>query len=155
MSAIIKIDRRAHLIVDDDVYRWAKDIKWQVHGTHKYARMITKGKVYYLHRMVMSAVNGEYIDHINRNTWDNRRCNLRFTDVRHNIANAPKRKGRNPYKGVYQKRGKKWTAQLAANRKSIFLGMFDTPEEAALVYNKAAKKEYGEFAYLNVIPQKP
>lgn len=53
---------------------------------------------------------------------------------------------------MYDKRGKKkYYAKIWKDRKPISLKYWDTPEEAALAYNDAAKKYHGEFAQLNVI----
>ena len=52
------------------------------------------------------------------------------------------------FRGVYwNKSHKKWRAQIQdknGNRK--YLGGFETPEETAKVYDKAAKDIYGEYA---------
>jgi hypothetical protein len=39
--------------------------------------------------------------------------------------------------------------QIIKNGKHIYLGYFATPEQAAKIYDKAAKKYHGEFAYSN------
>ncbi|HLE87622.1 MAG TPA: AP2 domain-containing protein [Candidatus Brocadiaceae bacterium] len=81
--------------------------------------------------------------------------NLRFTDLSHNLANRPKRiNGTSEFKGVsYHKIHKKWQARVGHNGKA-FLGYFGTEEAAALAYNQAAIKIYGEFAYLNQVERK-
>lgn len=62
------------------------------------------------------------------------------------------------YRGVYYlssekcKRKKPWLAQIGAGKKSVYLGYFATPEQAARAYNDAALRYYGEFAELNEIP---
>lgn len=57
-----------------------------------------------------------------------------------------------PYKGVsYVKKRDKWKSQITADYKVYFLGEFLTEVEAALAYNAAAIKHFGEFAYLNEI----
>lgn len=56
------------------------------------------------------------------------------------------------YKGVsYSKTDDKWRAGIEVDEKAINLGHFESEEEAALAYNKAAKKYFGEIAYQNQI----
>lgn len=53
------------------------------------------------------------------------------------------------FKGVYPTKSKKWAAKIRQGNKLLHLGTFDTPEEAAEIYNEAAKRHQGEFAWLN------
>ncbi len=56
------------------------------------------------------------------------------------------------YKGVHRTSGgKPWSASIKYERKKIHLGVFNTEEEAAKVYNSAAILLFGSFAYLNNI----
>lgn len=54
------------------------------------------------------------------------------------------------YTGVY-KENSRYRAVISINRKSVHIGMFDTPEEAAQAYNKKSKELYGDDGKLNVI----
>jgi hypothetical protein len=109
-----------------------------------------KGKRYPAHVLVWFYAYGEWpelgIDHINNIHTDNRLENLRMATVRQNGYNSKKRKDNTAgYKGV-KKRGNKFTARIMVNGHRIFLGTYDTPEEAHAAYCKAAKKYFGEFA---------
>jgi hypothetical protein len=53
------------------------------------------------------------------------------------------------YKGVtFNKLTQRWRAQIAKDKKSIYLGEYDTPELAFAAYTGAAKALHGEFAKL-------
>ncbi len=54
------------------------------------------------------------------------------------------------YTGVY-KENNRFRAVISINRKSVHIGMFDTPEEAALAYNKKSLELYGDDGKINVI----
>jgi hypothetical protein len=96
------------------------------------------------------------VDHINGNPLDNRRCNLRAATRQNNNQNRHVTRGALPYKGVNAKtdqpRKNPFRAYIGVNGKQINLGHYPTPEAAALAYNEAAKKHFGEFAWLNKIP---
>ena len=111
------------------------------------AKKRTKGVL--MHRQIMGL--GKYdnrivVDHANHNALDNRRSNLRKCTQQNNCFNRKARGGKtSKYKGVhYRKNEKKWVAELR-----VHLGYFNTQEEAAIAYNKAAELNFGEFAYLN------
>lgn len=101
-----------------------------------------------LHRVVLGAKKGQFVDHINGNKLDNRRQNLRLCNQSQNGANTKMRKNNTSgYKGVtWITTANKWKAQIMINRKMYNLGLFGAPEEANLAYKTRALLEWGEFA---------
>lgn len=89
-------------------------------------------------------------DHINGNTMDNRKENLRPCEHWQNIGNSTRRKRtKSGYVGVYEQKpctNKKWVAIIKVKGETIKLGGFPTIEEALIVRLKAEKKYLGEFA---------
>lgn len=82
------------------------------------------------------------IDHINHVRDDNRLVNLRFATQGENLKNkSVSSKSTTGVTGVYfSKDKKKYRAQIKVNRKAIYLGMFDTLEEAAAARAEANLK---------------
>jgi hypothetical protein len=102
----------------------------------------------YLHRLIAKAGSGDVVDHVNGNTLDNRRQNLRLCSPSQNQAN--RLAGRNNTSGAkgvhWVEQGRCWRAQITINRKKHSLGRFSTVEEASAAYARAAEKAFGEFA---------
>lgn len=102
-----------------------------------------KQKHIFLHRLLMGDPKGKLVDHINNNTLDNRRSNLRLATVSQNLQN---RKGvtihnTSGYRGVsFDKECGKYRAYIRINNKLIHLGRFDTAVEAARAASAARKK---------------
>lgn len=97
--------------------------------------------------------DGLVIDHKNGDAWDNRLSNLRLATLGQNSANNKARRSSTGYKGVWwARKERKYRATICYNYRSMDLGQFRTPEEAAMAYNQAAEKFWGAFANLNVIP---
>lgn len=141
-------------IVDDKDYEWLNKYKWNASETYNcyYARRTSRGIL--MHRVVMKAKKGQQIDHINRNSLDNRKVNLRFCTSSQNHMNEKKRCGRNgkqptsQYKGVFRFENR-WRAQIKINRKQIHLGSFQSEIKAALAYDEAVCIYFGEYGRLN------
>ena len=125
----------------------------------KYRKCIRKS----LARVLMGEPEGLDVDHINHNTFDNRRCNLRVCTKSENCRNnvgQRTRKG-SKYKGVmfqnpakYQpgyNNVKVWRAYTRVKGKRLWFGYFATEEDAARAYNENAKRLFGEFACLNAV----
>jgi hypothetical protein len=117
-----------------------------------------KTKAVHMHREIIDAPAGMYVDHINQNGLDNRRANLRLATRFQNARNRPKtnRATSSKYKGVtYRPKQDKWTATIFANGRSVHLGHFKTEIEAARAYDNAAREHYGRFAALNFAQHAP
>jgi hypothetical protein len=145
------------VMVDDDDYEKLSKWKWSANGNGYAVRNERyepkKYRKQYLHRAIVNAQPGEYVDHINGDTLDNRKENLRICTNAENSRNSRKKQvGISKYKGVTKdKRVDKWVAQIMINRKNINLGSFKSEVDAAITYNTAAVKYHGEFAQLNDI----
>ena len=138
-------------IVDKDVYESLNKLRWNCNNKG-YATCYgysDNGKpVYiYIHRIVNATPEGMDTDHINGNRLDNRRENLRSVTRSQNSYNRSIYKNnKSGYKGVqlYAATGK-YHAAITVNKKRIFLGSYDTPEEASKAYEDASDLYYGEF----------
>jgi hypothetical protein len=100
-----------------------------------------------MHRLILGEPKG-FIDHHNRNGLDNRRHNLRVASYSQNGGNRGKASNasHSTYKGVIRSaNGQNWIAMIA----SRYLGTYATEEEAAVAYDIASRKRYGEFAITN------
>ena len=106
-----------------------------------------------LHRIILNAKPHEQIDHINGIKSDNTRNNLRIATNRQNSINRPPNKNnKSGYKGVsWNNQHKKWCSALSIDKKFVHFQYHDCKHKAALAYNRAVNKHYGEFAWLNTI----
>jgi hypothetical protein len=97
------------------------------------------------HRVVWEVVHGDIsegmqIDHRNGDRSDNSIENLRLVTPEENVQNQrrPKRQNKVGYLGVSQLRGK-YRATIVVAGKQIYLGAFDSPEEAQEAYIRAKR----------------
>jgi len=115
-------------------------------------------KTILMHRFIMCVEDSKvHIDHINHDTLNNRKTNLRLCTNAENCRNRKiKKGGSSKYKGVYKTRDnrvKPFRSGIVLNQKRIDLGYFATELEAAIAYNKAALHYFGEFALLNDVSE--
>ena len=144
-------------IVDDEDFVELSRYKWHASksgysGGFTAKRYIAKYKAIFMHRAIMCPPDNMIIDHINHNTLDNRRVNLRICTHSQNHQNRQQTRGKSLYKGVqWVSRQKRFQASIRKNNKRTHLGYFADETEAAKAYNKAAKIAFGEFARLNYV----
>lgn len=140
----IKLGRSGLVAIVDDEdfdrasrYRWYKDVR--KNGQH-YVKGFVDGQWTRIHRFIlglpMGASGRDHVDHKDGNGLNNRRSNLIQTTHAENIRNGRKhRDARSRYRGVQLLKGK-WTANL-------WLGTFETEEQAAEAYQKAFQGYFG------------
>lgn len=156
-SKAIALTQGKFAIVDEADYEWLNQWKWNLNSQTYAVRGFYIGnykqKTLSMHRLIIDAPLGIFVDHINGNGLDNRRCNLRLCTHSQNHMNRKHHKdASSKYKGVsWHKPLKKWRTQIAVKQKGIHLGYFVSEIEAALAYNEAARIYFGEFAKLNII----
>ena len=108
-----------------------------------------KRVLYLLHREIMNAPKGMVVDHIDGNVLNNQRANLRVCTHADNMKNR-KLSGKGT-KGIClhkRRTARPWAAYIQSDMKRVHIGYFDTAEEAAQAYARAAKLFHGEFARL-------
>ena len=157
MSKRIKLSKGRYAIVDDEDYEWLSKHKWNC-GALRYAvrtlpRLKDK-KMVYMHREVNKTPEGMDTDHINGDTLDNRKVNLRTCTRSENMMNSGLRSDNSSgFKGVsWNKRAKKWVAYIRSSPGNrVYLGLHDDVDDAVRAYNEAVIKYHGEFAYQNEI----
>lgn len=160
MVAKVPLTKGKFAIVDDDDLPRVLEKKWRAcwsKTTKSYRAMAHviddegKDRSVFMHRFILSPDRGDVIDHINHDTLDNRRCNLRVCSQSENLQNARRRcNSTSGYKGVsWDKTRGQWRSYITHNGKFLFLGRFDMVRDAAKAYDRAAVEFFGDYAYLN------
>lgn len=131
---------------------WGKKFIYLTRRIYKDGKQTTE----YLHRNIINAPKGMRVDHINGNTLDFRRSNLRLCTHAENKANTDKYiNNSSGFKGVcWHKQRGKWLATIEVKGVQKNLGIYHTKESAAMAYNIAAEKHFGKFAKYNMIFEK-
>ena len=153
MKEIILTQGRRTL-VDDDDYEKFNRFKWTI-------SVKDKGRCYayrrnpchppwnlYLHRIIMNADKKTYVDHINSDSLDNRKSNLRICTNAENGRNRVSLNKNNTsgFRGVFwHAQHKKWAARIMVNKKQIHLGIFKDKLDAVNAYTLANQKYFGRF----------
>lgn len=105
-----------------------------------------KGNTLYLHRLILPSSKEMYIDHINHDTLDNRKDNLRIVTNSENHANRENRPNINSTTGIrnvtYDNRNNKYMVQVWDGKKNIILGRYKSLKKAEEIANKNRCKFY-------------
>lgn len=128
-----------------DVEDWERLKKhtWFEHRGYVHGKIM--GKEVRFHRYILDAPKGYEVDHINRNTFDNRKENLRIISHKGNMINTGlSRNNKTGCKGVY-KYPRGYLAQINVNGKRIYLGAYKTFEEAVKARRNAEEKLHKPF----------
>lgn len=124
-------------------YTWNQNDKGYIYANYK------KKKIY-LHRLLFNLTQkNQLVDHINHNILDNRKNNLRVVTNSQNQMNRDKPKqNTSGIKGIYWHKNKeKWQANIQVNGKLLYLGIFDSKQDAINARKDAEKKYFNEYNY--------
>ena len=144
----LKIESKTHgihyVLLDNADYErvvaagghWCVSLK---RGRFYAQKRFSDGKIKEIQRFILNPEAGKYVDHINRDTLDNRRQNLRICSNAANIRNGKVRtNNRSGATGVnWVKDGKKWEARIRVHYKTIILGRFNRFADAVMARRKA------------------
>ena len=152
---VVTLTQGREAVVDDEDYEFLAQWRWRFEPRREsgYACRTEGRTTIYMHQLVAERygldVCEREIDHKDGNGLNNQRTNLRAATRSQNNANQwLSRRNRSGYKGVYWSRAaRKWAAQLGRK----YLGLFESPADAAIAYNRAARVRFGEFAHLNSV----
>lgn len=152
--ATVQLTQGKVALIDDADLELVSQYKWfHARSGTGYAQNSTREngrtRSIQMHRLIMSPAAGMFVDHINGDTLDNRRSNLRVCT---RTENARNRRGTNKhgFKGVYKVDGK-FQATIYKDGHNKSLGYYATVEAAARAYNQAAIEYFGDFARTNLI----
>lgn len=147
-------------LVDDEDFDYLNQFKWHASKlsgkfyAQRHAKLSNPNNIKILmHRDVMKPKKGFVIDHVDGNTLNNQKNNLRICTHAENMRNSKiPINNTSGFKGVYwNKENEKWTAFIRFNNKRFHLGLFFELKDAAKAYNEGAIKYFGKFANLNKI----
>lgn len=136
--------KNQNIIIDSEDSNLYESYKWylvksRMKSDKFYAITFINGKINYLHRLIMNAKKGQIVDHINSNTLDCTKINMRFVTYSQNRLNANKSiKKEVKYKGVFYRHGR--TKPYMAKFNRIIIGNYLTQEEARDAYQKVLIK---------------
>ena len=163
-----------HVLLDDEVFEWLStdpyfakvdlinNLRKHSSGcavfqkTWKKANGGYKTETHYLHKLVAEKYLGHQktgkrnlVGALNGNKLDCRLENLVFRS-RATASRQRRTSSKAGYTGVYQENNR-YRAVISIGRKAVHLGMFSTPEEAALAYNKKSREVFGKEGKINII----
>lgn len=167
---ILKISRGLEVKLDDEDYKRlanvrgnyrSEPLRWQATRNNDtnatwYASKTINYKKWRLHRYIFYLrginITNEELDHKNGDGLDNRFSNLRIATSGQNKANRGARSDNKlGMKGVERLPSGRYAAYTVKKGRKTHIGVYDTIDEAALAYNRAAIEQWGEYAWTNKV----
>jgi hypothetical protein len=152
---LIPLTRGQYAIVDATDYEWLSKYKWFATCSRRgryYAGRGVGGRILYMHRLIMNPPPGMVVHHIDGNSLNNRRSNLRICTREENTHNHKLAEGKSSqFRGVFRLKGQpdKWYAEIRHKGLRFVLGSFDSEVEAARAYDRKAVELFKRHACLN------
>jgi hypothetical protein len=150
---VLVLTQRQVTVIDPEDFDLAAQYSWhakwdsRVRGFYAYTTAPGGRTSFPLHALLTGF---KLTDHVNHDTLDNRRINLRA--VTSSQSNANRRANRSshwPYKGVRKLSSGRWMAFITIDSRERSLGTYDSAEQAAEVRDTATRKYHGEYGTYN------
>lgn len=152
---IVYTEKDEFFYIDLEDLEKIKKYYWLIHPCKgmKYVISTTKNRkeIIKLHRLLLNVKDDNVVDHINHNTLDNRKKNLRIVTQKENSLNH--RRSINNTSGItgvsWITRLNKWQAYITFNKKRKYLGVYQNFDDAVAARKEAEEKYFGEYSYDN------
>lgn len=137
-----------YFLIDADDWENAKQYGWSLTIYPKSGYKVVRAHINKKTVLLTAFIGCQYYDHIDRNSLNNRKYNLRPATQQQNTMNKSKgKRNKSGYIGVYwDSRMNKWCATIKKDYKSIYLGSFNNIEDAVNARKAAEEKYFGDFA---------
>ena len=157
MAKEIELQNGMKAIVDDEDFERVNQFNWSIlqhnETTFSVSRTTRKRNQKLSYFILNLESVKSVVTHKNKDYLDFRKSNLEVTN-RKKLSQTSRgcRNASSKYKGVsWCNASRKWKSQIQVNGERIYLGIRSAEEEAALLYNDAARKYFGDHAYQNII----
>jgi len=127
--------------IDEEDYSRLCCISWSLNGAG-YASGRAGKKVVFMHRYLVNAQLNEVVHHIDNDKLNNQKANLKIVTTIQNswLREQINSNNTSGYRGVHWcKTRQKWLARIRVKEEKIYLGAFDDPKEASVVFERWRK----------------
>lgn len=141
-----KDGKKSEVLIDTDDLPIVQQIDghWSISWDGRRSNFYIKAKKVILHRLITNAQKGYVVDHINHNTLDNRKQNLRVVTIAENAQNRMGATSTNKTSGIlgvcWSKKKNKWRARIKLNGKARDIGFYSDLQEAKKAVTQARAK---------------
>lgn len=150
MPKKIPVGKNSFAIVDDEDFELVSQFDWREMRSGSFEHVYAAARIR-MHRLIMDAPRGMMVDHINGDTLDNRKCNLRLATNAQNQQNTKSRKGSSQFKGVsFSKRKQRWIGTFMFEGVNYYCGGFLNERDCARAVDKKRREVAGHFASKNL-----
>lgn len=153
----IPLSRGLVALVDDEDYEALNQYKWSAklsngifYAARSAKREDGKKTTVYMHHELIGKKKGLHVDHGDGNSLNNQRYNLSHVTPRQNAQNRHASRSLNLPGVCWNKRARKWQAQIVVKGKIKYLGYYTDEYDAYLAYRKAVKEQDGEDSCITI-----
>jgi hypothetical protein len=149
---ILPLTRGYSAVIGIEDFERVSALRWCTNlcGSRPYAFRVDGTRPVYLHRWLLGVTDPKvHVDHVNRDTLDYRRSNLRAATASQNNVNRIAKGNRLGFLGVHARRDGLYHGRVKAETREHYTRSYATPLLAAIARDSLAKRLQGEFAVLN------